>query len=175
MVPECEALAWQLYNKQQELKAIQAEVSDIKSEFEPMMEAYCSDAKAKRVVFCSSGHTEDDGELVVRMVERTSIEWNADKLEQRVSKKVAKQVIKKRYTIDNMKGLVEYLKTCGVDPTVFKKFIRAEKTVDQEEVDRLSELGMISVRHISGCYYVKCQKPYFTLSVKKGGGTSSGE
>jgi len=40
-------------------------------------------------------------------------------------------------------------------------------TVDVKAVDQLGNVGEISVQQISGCYIVKCHKPYFTLSVKK--------
>lgn len=159
-------LAWNFFRKQQALKEQQKELDQLKSEFEPQMEEYFSELGAKRVVF-EGDQLDGTSNLVVRMVERTSIEWNADKLEKRVPKSVARQVIKKHYWIDNMPGLIEYLKYCGVDPKIFKQFVRAEKYVDQKEVDRLSDLGLISVRNISGCYYVKCQKPYFTFTVKK--------
>ena len=160
-------LAWSFFRKQQAVKQQQSELEKLKAEFEPQMEDYFNELGAKRVVF-ESDQLDGAGDLTVRMVERTTIEWNADKLEKRVPKDVARQVIKKRYQIENMPGLIEYLKYCGVDPKIFKQFIRAEKYVDQKEVDRLSDLGLISVRNISGCYYVKCQKPYFTFSVKKG-------
>ena len=105
--------------------------------------------------------------LNVSMVERTNIKWFAEKLEKRVTKPIARQVIKKNYTIRDMKGLSKYLASCGVDQNEFKKYIEVEKTVDQQEVERLSEVGKISVKNISGCYMVECQKPYFKLSVKK--------
>ena len=164
---KCGRLAWSYHNAQQDLKAQQAEMDRIKQELDPMLEEYFDDSGSKVVAFSS---LSGDDRLVVRKVERTTIEWDAAKLEKRVPKDVARRVIKKHYHIDNMPGLIEYLKYCGVDPNIFKQYIRAEKYVDQKEVDRLSELGMISVRNISGCYRVKCQKPYFTFKVKKGDG-----
>lgn len=159
-------LAWDFYSKQQEAKRAKDEVDHMKPEFEAEMDNFFNELGAKRVAF--DGDQSYTGcKLFVRKVERTSIEWNADRLEQRIPKKLAKQIIKKKYCIDNMHGLTEYLKSCGVDPKVFKKFLRIERTVDQKEVDRLSELGQLTVRDINGCYYVSCQKPYFTLSVKR--------
>lgn len=160
-------LAWEFYHKQQKLKGIQKKFDELKREFEEEMECLFRSRGARRMKF-ESDELDGSDTLSVKMVERTSIEWDAEKLEKRVPRGVAKKVIRKQYAIADMNGLVRYLKSCGVDPNIFKRFLRVEKSVDQEAVDRLGELGQISVRAISGCYIVKCQKPYFTLSVKKG-------
>lgn len=160
-------LAWEFYHKQQKLKSIQKKFDELKREFEEEMECLFRSENVKRMQF-KSDELDSSGTLSVKMVERTSIEWDAKKLEKRVPREVAKKVIRKQYYITDMNGLVRYLKSCGVDPNIFKMYLRIEKSVDQNEVDRLGELGQISVRAISGCYIVKCQKPYFTLSVKKG-------
>lgn len=160
-------LAWGFYHKQQKMKSVQNKFNELKREFEEEMEYFFSSHNTKCMKFDSNELYGSDT-LTIKMVERTSIEWDAEKLEKRVPREVARKVIRKQYTISDMSGLVRYLKSCGVDPNVFKKFVRVEKSVDQEEVDRLGDLGQIPVRAISGCYIVKCQKPYFTLSVKKG-------
>lgn len=160
-------LAWEFYHKQQKLKSIQKKFDELKREFEEEMECLFRSENVKRMQF-KSDELDSSGTLSVKMVERTSIEWDAKKIEKRVPREVAKKVIRKQYYITDMNGLVRYLKSCGVDPNIFKMYLRIEKSVDQNEVDRLGELGQISVRAISGCYIVKCQKPYFTLSVKKG-------
>lgn len=158
-------LAWDFYRKQQVAKQAKDEVEALKPTFEAEMENCLNELGTKRVVF--EGDQMDGVKLVVRKVERTSIEWNADRLEQKIPKRLVKKVIRKQYYVDNMHGLSEYLKSCGVDPKVFKKFLRIERTVDQKAVDQLSELGQLTVRDVNGCYYVKCQKPYFTVSVKR--------
>lgn len=143
---------------------------EIKTVFEEAMLEYTDKVGKKKVIFKDdSGLAGIEGSevLVVNRVEKTSIEWDADKLEKRIDKNVAKQVIKKQYRITNMKGLTEYLKECGVDPKIFKKFISVDKTVDDKAIDRLGDIGALTVKSVSGCYRVKCQKPYFTVSVKK--------
>lgn len=160
-------LAWEFYHKQQKLKSVQKKFECARREFEEEMECLFRSENVKHMQF-KSDELDSSGTLSVKMVERTSIEWDAKKLEKRVPREVAKKVIRKQYYITDMNGLVRYLKSCGVDPNIFKMYLRIEKSVDQNEVDRLGELGQISVHAISGCYIVKCQKPYFTLSVKKG-------
>lgn len=164
-------LALKYFNIKQALDDEHKRFDQVKTEFEEAMEAAMSDAGTKRVAFAVDDldDTSDD-RLVVTMVERIGIEWLPDKLEKRVPKEIARQIIKKHYHVENMPGLIQYLKSCGVDPNIFKQFIRSEKYVDQAAVDRLSELGMLSVRNVSGCYIVKCPKPYFKVSLKKGNG-----
>ena len=163
------AFAWSFYKEYKELQQMQKEVNELKSEFESEMERLFAQNEVKAMKFGGRPVSREGVEQVlnVKMVERTSIVWDAEKLEKRVTKPIARQVIKKEYSIQNMKGLTQYLSSCGVDPEIFKKFIVVTKTVDEAEVERLGDLGKLSVKDISGCYIVKCQKPYFTLSVKK--------
>lgn len=161
-------LAWNFFRKQQKLKELQKKFDDAKVSFEAEMEDFFRRNKIKSFNFECDDETLGNDNLVVKMIERTSIVWDAEKLEKRLPKSIAKKVIKKQYRINDMQGLITYLKSCNVDPVIFKKYIQVEKTVDQKAVDHLGNIGQISVRNISGCYIVKCQKPYFTLSVKKG-------
>lgn len=161
----CNCLAWDYYSKQQKVKLLQKKLDGIKAEFEDEMESLCSQEKVSRLRF--GGQLNGDT-LCVSKVERTSIEWDAEKLSKRLLKSVARKVIRKQYRINNMSGLVEYLKSCGVDPKQFAKYLTVEQVVDQQAIERLGELGEISPKDISGCYIVHCQKPYFKLSLKKG-------
>lgn len=157
--------AWEFFHQKEEFDQTKKEFEEAKKQFEEIMLEYM---KGKSATFESDGFT--DGQLVVKKVEKTSIEWDAEKLEKRVEKSVAKQVIKKQYRITDMQGLIQYLRSCGVDPKIFKKFLLVDKTVDEKAVDRLGDTGELTVKQISGCYLVKSQKPYFTTSVKKDDG-----
>ena len=161
-------LAWKFFRKQQKLKDLQKKFDDAKVNFELEMEEYFRKNNIKRFRFSCDDNVLENDSLEVKMIERTSIVWDAEKLEKRLPKSIARKVIKKQYRVNDMQGLITYLKSCNVDPVVFKRYIQVDKTVDQKMVDQLGNLGQISVRNISGCYIVKCQKPYFTLSVKKG-------
>lgn len=158
--------AWNYYLKEQKFKKVKKQYEELKTQFETDM-LELTDALGKKRVLFGSETINGDETLSVRKVEKTSIEWDADKLERKLPKSVAKKVIKKKYSIADMRGLTEYLKSCGVDPKVFKRYLAIEKTVDVKAVDQLGNVGEISVQQISGCYIVKCHKPYFTLSVKK--------
>lgn len=161
-------LAWNFFRQQQKLKDLQKKFDDAKANFELEMEEYFRKNNIKRFRFSCDDNVLENDSLEVKMIERTNIVWDAEKLEKRLPKSIARKVIKKQYRVNDMQGLITYLKSCNVDPVVFKRYIQVDKTVDQKMVDQLGNLGQISVRNISGCYIVKCQKPYFTLSVKKG-------
>lgn len=160
-------LAWDFYNKQQKIKSLQKKLDVMKAEFEDEMESLCSRQKANKFRF---GGQFNGDILSVSKVERISIEWDAEKLSRRLSKAVARKVVRKQYKIANMSGLVEYLKSCGVDSKQFAKYLTIERTVDPQAIERLDELGEITSTDISDCYVVHCQKPYFKLVLKKGRG-----
>ena len=93
--------------------------------------------------------------------------FNADKLEKVLGKKISDNVIIKKYEIVDMFGLIAYLKECNVDPKIFKSFLSVTKSVDVKELERLDELGKISIEQLNGCYTVNKQKPYFTVGLKR--------
>lgn len=104
--------------------------------------------------------------LVVTKVSPTKIEWIPEKLKARVTKPVWKKLVKKRYEIVDMAGLVRYLKSCGVNPVIFKGFIEVTETVDEKQIERLGDLGELTPHNIAGCYVVKSSKPYYKLKRK---------
>lgn len=105
-----------------------------------------------------------EGALKVTRIQRATVDFKVDKLEKVLPKKVAKKVIIKRYEVIDMQGLTSYLKKCNVDPQVFKSFLSVSKCVDTKEIDKLEELGKISIEQLKGCYSVKKSNPYYTVS-----------
>lgn len=161
-------IAWEFFTAKKEHDQMQKEFDERKKLFYEDMGEYfykkgCSSAKFSIDKF-------DGCQLTVKRVAKTSIEWDAVKLEKRIDKSIAKQVIKKQYRISDMYGLIQYLKSCGVDPLIFKKFILVDKTVDEKAVERLGDTGQLTASQISGCYTVKTHNPYFTISDQKGDG-----
>lgn len=107
--------------------------------------------------------------LIVTKVSPTKIEWIPEKLKARVTKQVWKKLVKKRYEIVDMKGLAQYLKSCGVNPVIFKGFIEVTETIDEKQIERLGDLGELTPHNIAGCYVVKSSKPYYKLKRKSVG------
>lgn len=110
----------------------------------------------------------EGNELVVNKVQKTSIVFDVNALENNLSKEMCKDVIDKSYTITDINRLIIYLKSCGVDPKVFKNFINVTKTVDEKKLDKLADLGLIRKEQLEGCYTLKRKKPYFTVKMKRG-------
>ena len=75
-----------------------------------------------------------------------------------------KKFIDKTYTINDFEGLVEYLKTCGVDPIKFKSYLQITENVNQKKLDQLSNLGIINENDIKGCYEVKKNEGYIKFT-----------
>lgn len=119
--------------------------------------------------------TLDDGEdyyanhvkLKVTRVRKKSILWDIDKLKKKLDKKVIKKIITKKYTINDMNGLVQYLKECGVNPKKFKKFLTVDEELNEIELNRLYDLGEISKEQVNGCYKMEMSEPYIKLTEQK--------
>lgn len=119
--------------------------------------------------------TLDDGEdyytnhvkLKVTRVRKKSILWDIDKLKKKLDKKVIKKIITKKYTINDMNGLAEYLKECGVNPKKFKKFLTVDEELNEVELNRLYDLGEIDKEQVNGCYKMEMGEPYIKLTEQK--------
>ncbi len=148
----------------------QQDKKDSEAIFEHEREAF---TKAADIFYELKGDNESyvlqdemNGSITVSRVQKVNVQWNISKLCKAVGKQISKAIIHKRYEINNMEGLIAYLKECGVDPKVFKSYINVEESVDVKELERLEELGKISKEQLTGCYSTKCQKPYY--QVRKG-------
>lgn len=158
------------HQQKQAFEEQKAEFEKAKEQFEEVMFARCDESGNKRHRFVLEDFDNEDTIINVTKVEKTTIEWFAEKLEKRVPRAISRKFIRKQYAIANWPGMVEYLKSLGAKPADFKKYIRVEKTVDEKVIDHLSDIGELTARDIAGCYLVKSQKPYFTISVKQGYG-----
>lgn len=139
-----------------------------KEEFESEMLVHFDKMGGGRKTFETAALNGDT--IKVTKTERTTIEWDEDKLRQRVPKELHKYIFKKRYEIVDYRGLVKYLKSLGADPEVFKLYVAAETVFDADAIDQLDNKGLLTLSNIKGCYRVRCQKPYFTVTVKQGKG-----
>lgn len=106
--------------------------------------------------------------LRVTNVRTKKITWKLDKMNQSIGKDVYKDVVHKTYTVNDMQGLIKYLKSCGVDPKKFKKFIDVTEELDETKLDTYYETGALKKEDIAGCYDVKMGDPYIRLTELKG-------
>lgn len=161
---EFEQSVLRFFESQQKFKRVQTHFNELKAKFNSEMKDFFECKGISRI----SVKNFVDGTLVVNRVQKTSVEFDAQKLEKVLDKNIVNQVVVKRYEIIDMSGLIAYLKECNVDPKIFKTFLNISKTVDIQELDRLEELGKITAKQVEGCYTIKHQNPYFTVGVKKG-------
>lgn len=156
----------EFYNEQKEFKERQERFNTIKQLFyNDAEELFNYEGIDKYVV---DNEDLEGNELVVNRVQKTSVIFDIDALENNLSKEMSKDVIDKSYTITDINRLIIYLKSCGVDPKVFKSFINVTKTVDEKKLDKLADLGLIRKEQLEGCYTLKRKKPYFTVKMKRG-------
>ena len=106
--------------------------------------------------------------LKVQKIRKRKIVWFLDKLKQNLTKEQQKEVIDKTYVVSDMGGLIEYLKTCGVKPKEFKKFIEVQEVVNETKLDNAYQTGVIKKKQLKSCYDVELGKPYIKLTeIKK--------
>lgn len=159
-----------LFLKQQKkYKTIQRQWEEAKKSFYEAME---KEGVVEQVFPVLLNGQEQDIECVggtkVLRIQKKRVVWYPDKLEKRLKKSLRDQVIQKRYFVNDIDGLIEYLKEYGADPKRFKKFLDVEKEVDNVAIDNLHNTGKISKDDIEGCYQVIKDKPYFKVSEVKG-------
>ncbi len=168
-VTECKKSVYDFFELQMKFKNIQSQYDEAKVQFNNFMEDYFKQENiSKSLLLFYDELVSGAINLSVSRVQKSSVEFNPDKLEKAIGKKNSEYVIIKKYEIIDMSALIAYLKECNVDPKIFKSFIHTSKSVDIKELDKLEELGKITAEQIKDCYTVKHQKPYFTVKVKRG-------
>ena len=114
-----------------------------------------------------AGYYTNHVKLNVTRIRTKKITWLLDKLKQKVGKDIYSEVVNKTYTVNDMQGLIRYLKTCGVDPKKFKRFIDVTEELDETKLDTYYETGALKTKDIEGCYTVKMGEPYIRITELK--------
>lgn len=113
------------------------------------------------------GYYTNHMKLNVTRIRTKRVTWLLDKLKQKLGKDTYKDVVDKTYTINDIHGLIKYLKSCGVDPRKFKKFIDVDETLNETKLNTYYETGALKKSDIEGCYDVKVGEPYIRLTELK--------
>lgn len=113
------------------------------------------------------GYYTNHMKLNVTRIRTKRVTWLLDKLKQKLGKDTYKDVVDKTYTINDIQGLIKYLKSCGVDPRKFKKFIDVNETLNETKLNTYYETGALKKSDIEGCYDVKVGEPYIRLTELK--------
>lgn len=149
-----ELYALEFHRKQAKFKAIQDKFEEAKKEFYGKMDNLFKNSKENNYNF--------DG-YKINKIQRVDVKFNVEKLEKRIDKNIADAIIEKEYLINDMQGLINYLKSCNVDPKIFKSFIQVSKKVNVKELEKLEELGDINIEDLKGCYTTELKPAYYTI------------
>lgn len=147
------------YNRQQEkVKMINEKFDAFKKQFYKKMLDFDIDSKE---IF--------DGNKVISAtkVQSTKVTFDVPRLEKVLDKEILDEILEKQYTIHDIDGLVDYLKSCGVSPKRFKTFLNVSKTVNREKLNNLEALGLIDLESLQGAYTVTLNNPYYRVSSKE--------
>lgn len=99
----------------------------------------------------------------VTKVQRENIVWDIPRLKTRLSKKALDRILTRRYNVDDIKGLAQYVKSLGGDAKTFKRFIRVEEEVNEKALEIAIERGKMTQQSLKGCYEVEQSEPYYTV------------
>lgn len=105
--------------------------------------------------------------VIVTRVRMRKVFWFVEKLKEKLDKKTYNEIVDKTYTINDIEGLIKYLKSCGVDAKKFKKFIEVNEEVDETKLNNLYDRGEIKKKQIEDCYEVKLGEPYIRITEQK--------
>lgn len=98
---------------------------------------------------------DNDTEFFVTKNVKPEIEFFPEQLKKNLDKETYKKVSNKTVYVNDLKGLIKMLKSYGVSPKEFKKFISTSEEISKEEISRLIDIDEIGVEDILGCYDVK--------------------
>lgn len=115
------------------------------------------------------GYYTNHTTLNVTRVRTKKVIWLLDKLKKNLSKEAYNKIVNKTYTINDMQGLTKYLKSCGVDPRKFKKFIDVQESVNETNIETFYQTGELKEAEINGCYEVKMGEPYIRMTQQNKG------
>lgn len=97
----------------------------------------------------------------------TKVIFDADKLKDKLGKRLSAQVIETKAVIEDLAGLTKYLRACGVDPKTFKSFISVQKSVDKVALEQLESLGKVSKEDLVGTFEVTVGNPSFRVTMSE--------
>jgi hypothetical protein len=157
-------------------KNAESVMNDMKADFNASMNALFEqqekNLKGNSVSFETDGFGEVSQTVTVTQITKISVIWDIPILKRVLGKKLAKKCVSKKYEIVDFPGMVEYLKSLGAKPDEFSKFLNVTESVNEKQLDKLNDLGVIAIDNMRECYTVKKSTPYFKITVKSGEGNA---
>jgi len=98
-------------------------------------------------------------------VTSVSVDFNADKVEEKLGKERSMNYVQKEYTVNDIEGLTRlFISSGNIKAADFKKFIDVKKTVDVKKLDQDEKLGDISFEELRGCYSTREKGSYLKIN-----------
>ena len=97
-------------------------------------------------------------EATIFVQERTSVDYDVKKLEEKLDKEILSEFIDKSYTVNDWKEFIKFMKENGISGKDLKQYISVEKKVDKNKLSKLYEHGEIELSDLEGCYVAKVTK-----------------
>lgn len=167
MYEKCRFMALEFFRKNRELKEMQGQMNVLKKNFYGSINEFFDENDVDSEISFSYNEIADKQILRIKKVQKVSVNFDADSVDKVLDKEFSEQVIIKKYEVNDMPGLIAYLKECGVNPKVFKSFIDVKKSVDVSVLENLVATGKVSEESLDGCYTTEKQNPYYTVTAKK--------
>lgn len=109
-----------------------------------------------------------NAKVICRRVLKKKVVFDADKLEGKISdKSILKEIINKTYVVSDWKGFAKYMKLKGIKAKDIIKFIDVQKEVDNDQIDQLEEIGLITYDDVKGCFYCTDISSYIRYTIKR--------
>ena len=102
--------------------------------------------------------SNDDCTVFVQ--ERTTINYDVEKIRNRLSKDKCEKFIESERYVDseNWKTFVNLMKKYNVPPIEMFKSMKTRRVVDQKKLSRMYENGEIELKELKGCYEASVKK-----------------
>lgn len=97
-------------------------------------------------------------DCVVYIQERTTINYDVEKITKKLGKKVSSLFISKEYRIRDWDRFVCLMKQHGITPDVLRAYVSVDKKVDDKKLSKLYERGVVSLTDLQGCYEATVSK-----------------
>lgn len=148
--------------------ATKANFENDKYEFYNEMDKYFDTAADDdgKVIISMKDTVKGVSRIICQKITQMNITFNVNKIKKLLSKKEQKLVIKKHYKIINWPGLFKLLKDSGVEWNEFLKCVEVTEEVNQNELDKLIELGLLDIDKVKKCASSKVKSQYYKITEK---------
>lgn len=161
--------AKQLYIANKRKKEIEKEYEEIRQEEQSKILKYMLENNLDSFEITKKNKTLLGNTIIVKFTKivNKKVIWNLNKLKQKIDKRTFEKIVSKTYIIKDYKGLIKYLKTCNVNPEIFKTFIEVSEQLNVKEVDKMYETGKLKIEQVHSCFNVSEGKPYIKITEKQ--------